>query len=1204
MRPFLSQMAMEWRSQSRRPFVWVCMLIYFTIAFGDVYQDGIAEGGYQWVNGADAIMTRAVILSLLGILAVTGIIGETVARDRLHRTEEIVLATGASRTALGLGRFLVAWLVCVLAGAMFIPGMLLGSLMPGIPPDRIGPTDLAHYAKAMAYFLLPNSFITGALVFAVGSRYRSQATAYLTGVFLLVIWILTRMLLGQDVLRHDVFPIYSLCEPFGTTASAQFAMEWTVAQNNERFVPLAGYLLWNRLIWISAATLLVFATIRWLPIQPATPKCARRKHSWVRIPGGKLANEFFLTTRWEFLCLLRQPGLRLLIILAAFSIWFAATSSLTHQYSLPTTDLLVHSTGFYFDKILVLVLVWSAADLVWRDRQHRVHEIIDVLPTSDTKRLLAKTIAISGIVLGFWLLSIGINILYQALNGFHHIELGLHFIDSFLFKAPPYLWMSILALVLQVIVRQRFIAIGLFILVYFSSVLLDSLGLYHPIYRFGEMSFFWYSLMDGYGHFWTAHLWLLAYWTLGVAILWILAWASLTRGTNPSPRGTILRTRLLQGKAKVVAVTLLLSFALLGGAIWYQSTMLSPWPPPDVDRLKAEMEKAYGEKWRNKPQPRVVKIRSEIDLFPSQRRFNLRGTYILENQNSEPIRELLILLEPQLELRGLSFSKPADRLKRDENLRVEHWKLENALLTNERIEMHFETGSSPSSGFRVHAKNDNIPEVSPVEILGNGTSLLNLQLMPAVGYTDRVEHKPRWKRRKYALPLEWDAPSGDTALHQPHDTLHLGWVEQVDVTITTDGDQIPLHAGELLQDNFTKDGRRLRRYRISIPSRGWSAIISGRYTTKRITSDGLPPIEFYYVPEQTFTLNRMATEFEDALAHFQKRYGSPPFNTFQLAQHSLHFDGMGNRAGLGFATEILGWKSDLARSNGVVIRKMAAHMMGMSWFGDQIIPANVAGAKVIHAGLPYWSAGLYLHQTENPVRSRKLRRQEMKEIFRARRSLRDEESPFVAEYKDSTIIRKKGLILMTYLSELVGPDRIESAFRNFLDTWRYQIAPFPTVDDFLHQLRKELPQEFHPQLVDIFENITRWDLRSVKAEARPLNANRWQVRATIDARKFYTSGTGKETEVEFATPVFVSLATDRKFSNLKTLSRKLITPTSGRSEIFLECEGLPKYFALDVDLLLPDSNPNNQIVPIVVKKISKSGQGRPSPLLSDDHKAE
>ena len=1181
MSPFLIQIRQEWRYQRRRPFVWICMAIYFAIAFGDAYQAGVGQGGYQWVNGGDSVMTRAVVLSLLGILAVAGIIGESTARDRRLRMEECVLVIVSGRSALGFGRFLVAWGVCVLVGLMFVPGMLLGAMMPGIPAERLGPTDLSHYAKAMTYFLAPNFFISGAIVFAVGSRWRSQAAAYLAGVGLLVIWILARMLMGQDVLRHDVFPIYAMCEPFGTTASAQYAMEWTVTQNNERFVPLAGYLLANRVLWVAFASLLVLVSVRWLPMQPVLAKAERVKRSArLSLPGAGSGSEFWLTTRWEFLGLLRQPGLRLLLFFAAFSLWFAASSAFTHHYSLPTTDLLVHSTSFYFDKILILVLVWSAADLIWRERQHGMHEVVDAMPTRDTVRLLAKTVALIGIVLAFWLLAIVVNVVYQAANRFHHYELWLHFVDSFIFKAPYYLWMAVLALMLQVLVRQRFVAIGLFLLIYVAPVMMDALGRYHPLYRYGEVSFFWYSLLDGYGHFWKSHLWFLAYWTLGALIVWWVAWASMTRGTHPPSRWQQLLTGLSKKTPVLVALLLIIGFASVGSAIWYQTAVQNTWPLVNEDALKADVERQYGETWRGKPQPRVVEIRSEVDLFPEERRLSVRGEFVLKNEDSVPIKELLVLAEPLLDLRSVSFSSPAQLVERDETLKVEYWRLDQALAPGEEMTMQFETGSEPGQGFKAHAKNDSINEVSMVEVIGNGTSLLNLQLMPVVGYTDRVEHKPGWKRRKYGLAEEWQGPSGEPARRQAHDTLHLSWVREIDATITTSGDQIPLHAGTLVEDEKTSDGRRRVRYVVKRPSRGWSEVLSGRYIKRRYEREGIPPVEFFYDPVQTYTLDRMADEYQEALTYFVERYGEAPFDTLTMAQQSLHYDGMGNRAGLGFATEILGWKSNLARSKGSVIRKMAAHMMGMSWFGDQIIPANVAGAKVIHAGLPYWSAGIYLEASNDVEANRERRRQDMRELFRQRRSLKDEESPFILELKDSTMIRKKGMIMMTYLADLVGEKAIEASFQSFLEEWRYRPAPFPTAEDFMIHLQRQVPERYHPQLVDIFEKVTRWDLRMVEAKAEPLEEGRWQVRAVIDVRKFYTSGLGEEREVDFATPVSVALATGRRFSEESMLATKRIVPSSGRSEVVIECGARPRFIALDVDVLLPDTNLNDQVIGI------------------------
>ncbi|MEM9056023.1 MAG: hypothetical protein AAGD86_01025, partial [Pseudomonadota bacterium] len=1123
MSPLAAQLVAEWRYQRRRPFVWACIAVYFAIAFGDAYQIGVGDGGFLWVNGAGSIAARATMLSLLGVLAAAGIIGEAAARDRTCRTEELVLSSGSDRLALGLGRFAVGWLMCALACAAFVPGMLLGSMMPGIPPEKLGPTELSHYAKALAYFLLPNFFIVGAVVFAAGSRRRSQAAAYLAGVGLLVLWLLSRMLLGQDVLRHDVFPLYALAEPFGFTAAAEFKFGWTVAQNNERFVPFAGLLLWNRVLWLVLAGALLAAAIRWLPMQPTGPLDKRQRRRRLTLPGSRARSELALATRWELLSLARLPGLGLLLFLAAVTLWLAAASAATHQFSLPTTDLLVHGTDFYFDKILIVVLAWSASELVWRERALGVAAVVDALPTRDSMRFAARTLALFVIVLGFWLLAVVVNVLYQLLSGVPRLELWLHFTDSFAFKAPRYLWMAVLALVLQVLVRRRYLAMAVFLVIYVSPVLLDALGLYHPLYRYGEVSFFWYSLMDGYGHFVEPHAWMVAYWTLGAAVLWLLGLACVTRGVDPPLRRAQLGAALRAGRGGALVAVPVVAFVAVGATIWYRSAVQSPWPPPDHDAQLAAVEKQYRERWRGVPQPRVVALRSEIDLYPGERRVAVRGTYTLENPHAQPIDEVLLLMPPSVELTDVAFAAGATRVSRDATLGTEHWRLAQPLGAGARTELAFATASAPVGALRLNARNDGVPAVGEAEVIGNGTSLLNLQLMPALGYTDRVEHKPRWKRRRYGLPLDWQPPAGERALREPHDTLHLGWVEEIDTTVTTAGDQVPLHAGVLVDAGTTADGRRWARYRIPGPARGWSAVMSGRYATARY-DDGAVPLEFYFTPEHTYTLERMAEEFQGALAHFASRYGPAPFEAMKVAQQSLHYDGLGNRAGLGFATEILGWKSDLARSEGAVIRRMAAHMMGMSWFGDQVIPANVAGAKVIHAGLPYWSAGLYLLQTQDPLRSRELRRQELAELFRKRSALSDEDLPFVREYKDSTMIRRKGMVMIAYLAELAGAERIEAAFAGFLDAWRHRPPPYPTAADLLTHLRAELPARFHPQLEDVFEHVTRWDLRVEAATAAQLPDGAWRVRATIATRKFYAAGLGEETEAAFATPVVAAVA--------------------------------------------------------------------------------
>jgi hypothetical protein len=160
---------MEWRIQRRRPFVWFCFVAFFAIAFGDTVQTGWQAVGNQWVNGASTITQRALIYSLLGVIAVAGIVIDPFLRDSNHRVQECLLTTPAGKTTFGLAQFLMAFLVVVLATMMFIPGMIACTCVPGIPSELIGPSDWSHYAKALCWLLIPNYLLIAALVYVVGS---------------------------------------------------------------------------------------------------------------------------------------------------------------------------------------------------------------------------------------------------------------------------------------------------------------------------------------------------------------------------------------------------------------------------------------------------------------------------------------------------------------------------------------------------------------------------------------------------------------------------------------------------------------------------------------------------------------------------------------------------------------------------------------------------------------------------------------------------------------------------------------------------------------------------------------------------------------------------------------------------------------------------------------------------------------------------
>lgn len=1173
---FVTQFMHEWRIQWRRPFTWVCALLYFAIAFGDTVQIGLDGVSLLWVNGASTILDRSVILSILGVLAAAGIVGESMSRDRGEAVESLILSTGASRATLGGARFLACYFVVVLTTMLFIPGMLLGAMVPGIPTELIGPVELSHYTKAFLLFILPNAFIMSALLYAVSVITRSQAAAFGAALMLIALFVGAVMLLGRDAYRHDVLPVFAMLDPFGAIASAEFAMGWTVQQANVLFVPFDGLLQSNRLLWCGIGLLTAIAATRLMSLDSHTRLLAgsksrsRRKNALLTKLRSN-AGELLSLLMWELTQLWRSPVRTLSFLFAAFTIWWVAGSASNSQYSLPSTDLLTHNTNYYFDKIMVLIIAWLAGELLWREQRQGVSALIDSQPVSAANRLLAKTIALIIIVLAFWSISIIVNIAYQLTHGVYDIELWLHLVDTFVVKAPYTIWLAILAICLQVIIRHRYIAMGVFAAFWTSSVLLDAMGLYHPLYRFGETPFFWYSNMDGYGHFMGPHLAFVAYWAVSCTVLWLLTLTQYAPGEHHRSRLSLLKQAMNHNRIKPVLGAAVIAWVLSFTVLYKLTAIDHPWPLPNPDALKAEVERDLRDDWRTRPQPKIVESRARIDLYPSTRSATIQGEYIIANNSEHTIEQVLVMREPSLAMfeAGFPTLPGSHRLQRHPTLGYEIWQLEQALPPGAEIPFSFRANIEPSRGITAHAENDGVPQVHGAELIGNGSSFLSLQLLPIIGYSDHVEHKPKRKRQHYGHSDDWTPPPRAFGLQQPHATGTAGWLRRIEATITTEQDQVPLHSGELVELSH-ENGRAVAHYVLEGPVRVWTQIISGRLQRYDVKRPGLPTVEVYFHPAHDSNIELIGNTFADALAYFQNTYGPAPYQTLRFAEQSLHYDSMGSRQGLAYATEVLGWKTDLDVSGGKDILKLAGHLVGLSWFGDQIIPANVPGAKVLHAGLPAWSGTLFLNRQLSDNAARQWRKQRMSELFQARMKMSDGDAAFDQELKDSTMVQYKGALLMLALADIAGIENVEAAMASFLTEWKYAGPPYPTIEHLIQHFLQHIPEVHHAFIEDIFRHIVSWRL-SVEQATCERKGDNWLVRATINAEQLRYDASGESVPEASTPPITTALLVNRDGTPEIIQSRSEYL-AKGETIIEWTVDTRPDSISIDPEVLLPDAN--------------------------------
>ena len=128
-------------------------------------------------------------------------------------------------------------------------------------------------------------------------------------------------------------------------------------------------------------------------------------------------------------------------------------------------------------------------------------QMLDALPIPSWLPLLAKLFAL----IGLQALLMGVVMLcgmaIQIFKGYSILEPGLYLYQLFLIQLPDYALAAVLAIALQVLINQRYLAYFAMIMYYAAMLTMSSMGVEEPMLAYGTMPHFIYSAMNGYGHY-------------------------------------------------------------------------------------------------------------------------------------------------------------------------------------------------------------------------------------------------------------------------------------------------------------------------------------------------------------------------------------------------------------------------------------------------------------------------------------------------------------------------------------------------------------------------------------------------------------------------------------------------------------------------------------------------------------------------------
>jgi len=156
----------------------------------------------------------------------------------------------------GTGRLYGAFLGAAVAFLAVPLAIWVGTFMPWINPDFLGPNRLQDYVWSYFVLALPNLLITSAIFFAVACWTRSVTYSYLTVIlFMFAYFALTAMLKKWP----DSTSLVAYIEPFCAIAFTLGTRYLSPIQANTFDLELTAPMAGNRLLWlaISAAILAI-----------------------------------------------------------------------------------------------------------------------------------------------------------------------------------------------------------------------------------------------------------------------------------------------------------------------------------------------------------------------------------------------------------------------------------------------------------------------------------------------------------------------------------------------------------------------------------------------------------------------------------------------------------------------------------------------------------------------------------------------------------------------------------------------------------------------------------------------------------------------------------------------------------------------------------------------------------------------------------
>ena len=1176
--------------------VFFALGLLFTLMSGGAFATASVDfgtGGKVLINSPYALNSIITYVCFFGIVITAAIAGQATFQDIDNKTTDFFYTAPITKLDYLGGRFLGALAVQFVIFASVGLGTWVGTLTPWLDKMRVGPQMASAFLQPYLINILPNLLFLTAIFFALAVLSRKMLPVYVAGVLVLIGY----FVVAQNSNAFQTSVRFALLDPLGGAAIDRMTRYWTPFQRNTQLIPLGGILLANRLLWLgSGAIFFILAYVRfsfsYVVERSRKGKTLEEKEALPAAQTVPVAHPVFSSSAslWRLLSLTRIQFTEtvkniffVVLMLAGYLFAVVVASGVTAPWAIrtyPVTHMMLLMAGGSFLIFAIAIIIFYSGELVWRERDARLSQVIDAFPLQRWVLFCSKLFALMLVQVLVVLTIMLAGLTVQIGQGYYHFEFGLYFGELFLSRLTELWILCVLAMFVQTVVNNKYLGHFVMVLYIVATIALPPAGFQDYLYRFGQTPTVTYSDMNGYGPFLALLVWFRLYWGIAAILLAIgtnLLWVRGT-DTNWRVRLGLVRQRFSGAGLAGVTACVVLMFGV-GGFVFYNTHVLNPYRATfQIDEGRAQYERRYKQYW-SLPQPRIIDVSSHYDIYPAKRSVSISGRMWLENKTDAEIDRVAITIwpvdlaplpPPHIKVNQLSFAGGQTALVDDPLLGFYLYKLPQALPPHGRISLTFAV-EYDNPGFENSRPN--------TDIVRNGT-FINDRYSPYVGYAPDIELTDDSTRHKHGLDKARRLPMLDDIAARQYNSgsFDADWIN-FEATVSTTPDQIGIAPG-YLQKEWVQDGRRYFQYKMDAPILNLYSIQSGEYSVRRDRWNNVN-LEIYYHTGHEFELDTMMESMKETLAYCSANYG--PFQFHQL--RIIEFPGYGTFAesfantipyseSIGFITKV----SDKPDALNVPFY-VTAHETGHQWWGHQVMSAYVQGATSIDETMAQYTALMVMKHHFGADSMQKFLRLELDRYLSGRGQERNEENPlYQVDPNQGYIHYRKGSLVMYRLQDDIGENNVNAGIMEFLKTFAFKDGPYPLSLQLEADFQQfALPQN-HQLFEDLFRSITLYDVRTLSADYVPQPDGKYEVHMRVEAKKVRADERGQEHSIPINDSIDIAVLDAS--GKLIYLQKKKIDQE--KADFTVTVDKLPAKAGIDPVGKLITRNPDDHV--IAVKK--------------------